>query len=107
MTFIIMLFILLIKRWLRVAGPREPAVEPLLLGGATCLEAGPRSCAQVGAATQDPKGRRGSHLHIESARLCSSPPESRLSAAQRAAQPVTDTQASSVKKKKTNMSASV
>jgi len=28
MTFIIVLFILLIKRWLRVAGPREPAVEP-------------------------------------------------------------------------------
>lgn len=28
MTFIIVLFILLIKRWLRVAGPREPTVEP-------------------------------------------------------------------------------
>ena len=69
MTFIIMLFILLIKRWLRVAGPRELAVEPLL-GGATCPEAGPCSCAQVGVAAQDPNGRRGSHLHIENTGLC-------------------------------------
>ena len=53
-----MLFILLIKRWLRVAGPRELAVEPLL-GGATCPEAGPRSRAQVGAAAQDPRGGAG------------------------------------------------
>lgn len=71
MTFIIVLFILLIKRWLRVAGPREPAVEPAS-EVPPALRRAPQLCSGWDG-RRPPRGGMGAICTLKVPRLCLSP----------------------------------
>lgn len=107
MTFIIVLFILLIKRWLRVTAQRDPGCGALSSEVPPAPEAGPCSCAAgLGQAVPVSTGRwqewfahrKHPVLFVSWCSACL-PQKGRLSGAQSFAQPVAGTQASSVEKK--------
>lgn len=99
MTFIIVLFILLIKRWLRATAQREPGCGALSSEVPPAPRRGPAAVlVSTGRWQEWFAHRKHPVLFVSwcSARL---PQKGRLSGAQSFAQPVAGTQASSVEKK--------